>query len=65
MIETLADKLARLIRYHRQRVFDADGERHTRAIQRLKATPTARQIYGGYAYAAQVRMGERLTGMGY
>lgn len=65
MSETLSDKLARLIRRHRQRVFDANGERHTRAIHRLKATPTARAIYAGYDAEASIRQGERLTRMGY
>jgi hypothetical protein len=60
-------KLELLIRHHRSHVFDAApaGDRHTRAIVRLKRTKIAQAIYDERRYAASVRAGERLTGMGY
>lgn len=55
-------KLARLVRFHRQHVFDdgAAGERHHRALVRLKATPTARAIYAENRTAERFRASERL-----
>lgn len=57
---TVEQKLERLIRHHRQRVFDEGGERHTRAILRLKATPTAKRVYAGYEASDRYRVSERL-----
>jgi hypothetical protein len=53
-------KLDRLLRYHRQRVFDANGAAHERAIRRLKATPTARRIFQARADALSHEQGQRL-----
>lgn len=63
--ETEADmarrtKLERLLRYHRQRVFDANGERHHRALLRLKATETARKAFASNASMAAYAASERL-----
>lgn len=58
-------KLERLLRYHRQRVFDANGDLHHRAILRLKRTATFKRLAANNIAAAQQRLGDRLTGMGY
>lgn len=58
-----SEKLARLVRWHRQNVFDdnaAKASRHERALKRLKATPLARRIYAGQAAADSWRKSERL-----
>lgn len=57
-----ADKLEKLLRYHRQNVFvdGAEGERHARALRRLKATPTARAIFAARANDSRHRASERL-----
>ena len=54
-------KLVRLLRYHRQRVFDPQqGDRHHRAILRLKRTVTARAVFARTAADAARRYSERL-----
>lgn len=59
--EDMETKLARLLRYHRQNVFnESNGEAHSRAITRLKATRTARRIFEARADAARHRAGQRL-----
>jgi len=59
-------KLARLVRYHRQNVFNDDDKaarRHERALRRLKSTPMARAIYAEQAAHADWRASERLLRM--
>ncbi len=55
-------KLDALLRYHRLHAFDdgVTGERHERALRRLKATPTARAIFAARADRAAWRESERL-----
>ncbi|MCX7271608.1 MAG: hypothetical protein NTV19_00005 [Burkholderiales bacterium] len=55
----MSDKLDRLLRYHRQRVFDHNGDLHERAIRRLKATPTAQRIFDDRRAAEEHRASER------
>lgn len=61
----LTEKLERLMRMHRQRVFDANGAGHTRALHRLKRTKTFRSMVERNQAAERVRQGERYAGMGY
>jgi len=60
MDTTLNEKLIRLLRYHRQRVFDANGDRHHRALLRLKASATAKALFSAYAAESRFRHSERL-----
>lgn len=64
-ISKRVEKLNKLLRMHRQRVFGADGDMHGRALLRLKRTATFKAMCADNEYAAQIRTGERLTGMGY
>ena len=60
---TESEKLNRLVRWHRQNVFDdnpAKAARHERALKRLKQTPTARLVYAGQAARGKWRESERL-----
>jgi hypothetical protein len=60
---TESEKLNRLVRWHRQNVFDsnpAKAARHERALKRLKRTPTARRVYAGQAAHGNWRESERL-----
>jgi hypothetical protein len=59
------EKLNKLLRKHRQCVFGVTGDLHHRAMLRLKRTATFKAMCRNNEYAAQVRAGERLTGMGY
>ena len=61
----LQAKLERLLRYHRQRVFDSNGDAHHRALLRLKKTKTFAAMTALNREAASIRLGERLTAMGY
>lgn len=61
----LTEKLQRLMRMHRQRVFDANGAGHTRALHRLKRTKTFLAMAERNRAAERVRQGERYAGMGY
>lgn len=59
-------KLERLLRYHRQRVFDEQtGDAHGRAIARLKRTQTFRKMCRDNQERAAIRRGEQFTRMGY
>ena len=58
--ESPAQKLARLIRHHRQRVFDVNGDRHHRALLRLKASATAKAAFAANDASARYRASERL-----
>lgn len=58
-MSALVEKLERLLRHHRQRVFDPNGAAHARAIRRLKATRTARDDYQKRADATRHRASER------
>lgn len=61
MQEDMESKLTRLLRWHRQNVFnESDGEAHSRAIARLKNTATARRIFEARAEMARHRAGQRL-----
>jgi hypothetical protein len=61
----MESKLERLLRWHRQHVFDdgAAGDRHARALRRLKATATARAIFAARDTASRYRASERLLRM--
>jgi hypothetical protein len=62
----LEEKLTRLLRYHRQRVFDATtGDMHHRAILRLKLTTTFKNMAERNADRARQRYADALTRMGY
>lgn len=62
----MEEKLRRLLRYHRQRVFDeVTGDIHARAIDRLKRTKTYRDMCDANRDRASIRIGESLTRMGY
>lgn len=65
--EGLARKLERLLRRHRQHVFDTgqDADLHHRAILRLKRTTTARAVGWQRHFNNMIRVGHRLEGMGY
>lgn len=59
-------KLERLLRYHRQRVFDeVTGDAHGRALDRLKKTKTFRAMCEGNRERQSIARGARLTNMGY
>jgi hypothetical protein len=59
-------KLERLLRYHRQRVFDEKtGDAHGRALGRLKKTKTFRAMCEANRERQGIARGARLTGMGY
>lgn len=59
-------KLERLLRYHRQRVFDEQtGDAHGRAIARLKRTQTYKALCAANRDRARIRHEESLTRMGY
>ena len=60
MDTTLNEKLIRLLRYHRQRVFDANGDRHHRALLRLKASATAKAMFSANDEESRFRHSERL-----
>lgn len=63
---SLAPKLARLIRHHRQNVFAAgSGDAHHRAILRLKRTRTWLAMMARNEGDAAQRAGERFARMGY
>lgn len=62
----LTRKLDKLLRQHRQRVFDdRTGDAHHRAIARLKRTMTFKALSWVRHYEAMLRAGKRLTRMGY
>lgn len=65
MKQKTIDTMERIIRTARQKVFDIDGERYTEQIKRIKNSKPYKQYMLERAYAASVRAGERLTGMGY
>ena len=59
-------KLQRLLRLHRQHVFDDDiGIYHHKALLRLKKTKTFKAYCEANRQAEQYRAGERLARMGY
>jgi hypothetical protein len=59
-------KLERLLRYHRQRVFDEKtGDAHARAIGRLKKTKTFRAMCEANRELESILLGAHLTNMGY
>lgn len=59
-------KLQRLLRYHRQHVFDErTGDAHGRAIDRLKRTRTFKAMCDANRERANIRRGEYLTRLGY
>jgi hypothetical protein len=59
----LTEKLERALRYHRQRVFDANGEAHERALRRLKRTRTFAALAQSNRAQQSIRMGQRLDRM--
>ena len=60
------EKLNRLLRFHRQHVFDEKiGDAHHRAILRLKKSRTFANMCEANRERANIRAGERLTSMGY
>lgn len=60
------DKLEKLLRFHRQHVFDERyGDAHGRAIARLKRTKTFKALCQHNVDLASIRLGERLTRQGY
>ena len=61
----MLDKLVWLLRYHRQHVFDANGDAHHRAILRLKKTQTFKALVRHNQEHHSRLAGERLTRMGY
>lgn len=61
----MIEKLQRLIRYHRQRVFDDNGELHTRAIERLKRSATFKRMAQENRDRAERARERMYTGMGY
>jgi hypothetical protein len=62
----MEDKLNRLLRKHRQHVFDEKtGDAHARAIKRLKKTQTFRLMAASNEVLAAIRAGKRLTRLGY
>ena len=66
IFHTAIAKLQRLVRYHRQRVFDPrSGDAHTRAIHRLHATMTARAWAYERDAVRQIQIGNQLARMGY
>jgi hypothetical protein len=65
MMDELIPKLERLIRFHRQRVFDAAGDAHTRALYRLKRTRTFARLARNNREGASIRRGRLYEGMGY
>ena len=65
-VTTLIPKLERLIRQHRQRVFDPEsGDAHTRAIHRLKSTATWAELKRLNEDAERQREDAKLERMGY
>ena len=59
-------KLEKLLRFHRQNVFDEEtGDAHARAIRRLKRTITARTMANDRRERESIRKGEMLARMGY
>ncbi len=54
------DKLERLLRYHRQRVFGPSGDAHSRAIGRLKKTVTFREMTKKRADDADYRRSQKI-----
>lgn len=64
--EPLARKYERLVRAHRQHVFDArSGDAHSRAIGRLQRTITSKAMAFDRWAGRQERVGRELTRMGY
>ena len=62
----LVPKLQRLLRIHRQHVFDEpQGETHMRAIARLKRTATFAALCHENYDRSQTLLGDLLTGRGY
>jgi hypothetical protein len=59
------DKLQKLIRYHRQHVFDDNGDLHTKAIDRLKKTKIFIDDMEQRRHDANVRRGDELIRQGY
>ena len=61
----MENKLESLLRWHRQNVFNdgADGDRHERALRRIKRTATARAVFQARKDAADYRASERLLRM--
>jgi len=59
------EKLNKLLRHHRQRVFNVNGDFHHRALLRLKKTATFKAMCADNEYSAQILAGQRLTGMGF
>lgn len=58
-------KLEKLLRYHRQHVFDDNGDLHGKAIDRLKRTRTFKAM-ANHNQENQKRLWERrMNGMGY
>jgi len=59
-------KLQKLLRRHRAHVFDVgSGDRHSRAVERLKRTKTFKAMCRRREDEARARAGERLTRQGY
>lgn len=64
--EALAKKYDRLVRMHRQNVFDErSGDAHSRAIGRLQRTTTSMAMAFDRWSGRQVRLGQQLSAMGY
>jgi hypothetical protein len=61
----MEEKLDRLLRWHRQSVFEdgETGERHARALRRLKKTATARRVFAAREDASRDRASARLLRM--
>ena len=58
--ESKSDKIDRLLRFHRQRVFGANGDAHARAIARIKRTRIYSAVDAARRAAASHRASERL-----
>ena len=61
----LITKLERLLRFHRQNIFNSSGEYHHRAILRLKRTTTFKALERQNDNHASECMARKLERMGY
>ena len=62
----MQSKLERLLRYHRQNVFDKCdlvADRHSRALRRLRATYTFKAMCQGSEDAQRYRASERMLSL--
>jgi len=59
------EKLQKLLRYHRQNVFGANGDAHHRALLRLKKTQTFKKLCAANSDASEFRKARAYERMGY